>query len=154
MAINPIELERYRTVAYDFDDVCTQTDNPVGETRTDIMERICQNDGIDLAKSEVGVAETAKDVLIYGEESNPRIVILSSEMGGVAIHSFSVEDEEKVHIDKWGDDPDHNGFGEQMLECMFGEDYTSFKDGDVFERHFFIKCDGAEQEYPRIQHNF
>lgn len=153
MAIDPIELER--PIVYDIEeckdewDVCCTRDKlaaQVGRMMTrESYERVAP-------AVQLGAGEITKDIWVHGDENEPMLVLLQPEMGGVALHSFSIEDPAKGHLDKWGEEINHNGMGEEILNGLFGDDYAMVKDGDVYERHIFIRGEVDVIEFPRIPH--
>lgn len=155
MAIDPIELER--PIIYDIEELC-KDECDISCIRAKMAAQVkrmmtAESHQAVANKAQVGVGEIVKDVWAHGSESEPMVVFLSPEMGGVALHSFSIEDPSKTRTDKWGEDPHHNGMGETILEGFFGDDYACIRDGDVHERHLFIRGDVDVIEFPRIPHD-
>ena len=141
---------------YDFDELGLETVTPVrfvcDSIKTVIEPMIRDRDRFRDVR--LGVQEIVKDVEVHGNESYPRLVIVQQEIGGVALRTIDVEDRESTRTDIWGEDPDHNGFGEQIIESVFQDDYKKIVDGDTVERYVFIRGDNATQQYdyPRIEH--
>jgi len=151
MAINSTELIRQPVefdlgeveappVIVDFSDICTQTDYPtwaICQAIRNAVKPIVPGKKLEVVYT--GVKEIVGDVEKHADNSDTMTVILHREVGGIALHTFSTEDKSKKHVDEWGEDPYHNGLGEPILEGLFGDDYRSMQDGEVFERHLFIR---------------
>ncbi len=151
--INLDEVEN-RPVILGYNDFCAESDFPVWFACQSIHAAVkpVVSDEKRLKKIYIGLKEIMGDIEKHADKSDTAVVILHREIGGVALHTFCVEDMEKDHTDRWGEDPDHNSFGELTLKDSFGEDYTSRKDGDVFERHLFIWEDEESRQFPKIKH--
>jgi hypothetical protein len=154
MAMNPAELER--PIVYDFDDICSRVDNPIKgarDVREDMvqqLERMFDSESYhDEDEAALAVGEITKDVVVYGDESETRVVFLQPMIDGVSLHSFDIKGAETPLAET---DPDCHTFGEQILKKMYRQDYISIIDGDVFERHLFIRGD-IDLQLPRIRHN-
>jgi len=154
MAINPAELGR--PIVYDFNEICDRVDSPAEGAwgvRKDIeqqLERIFDAESYhDETDAALAVGEIAKDVVVNGDGSRPRVVSLEPKIDGVVLSSRSAESAEKPLAQK---DPDCRGFGECILKRMYGYDYASGWDGDVFERRLIIRGD-VDLQLPRIRHN-
>ena len=128
--INPDEH-----IIFDLDELSLQTEYPIravcASIRTVIEPMI--EDRQQLADINLGVHEMVKDVETHGDESDIRLVIVRRELGGVAIETI---DKPKKHSE-------HNGFGRIILETIFGDDYSTTTDGDVFKGHLYIRHDGS-----------
>lgn len=103
-----------------------------------------------------GLKEVVGDIEKHADKADTAVIILHREMGGLALHTFSTENEEvcvwKQVSDEQADGDDdlkEYGRGEIILPAFFEGNYKSFKDGRVFERHIFIPDDEAIQ-LPRI----
>jgi hypothetical protein len=83
----------------------------------------------------LGVEEMVKDVEVHGSEHNPRLIMVTKQMGGLAIDT----------IDKPKKQSEHNGYGGLILKEIFGDDYSTTTEGDVFKVHLFIKSDLPQQ---------
>jgi len=141
-------------VIVDFSDVRTRTDYPIWAICQAIRSAVQPT--VSSEKLEVvytGVKEIVGDVEKHADSSDIMAMILHRVIGGIGLHTFSTKDKLKEHVDAWGEDPDHNGFGEPILEGLFGDDYKSIQDGEVFERHLFIRDGEVDQQFPRIHHN-
>jgi len=134
MSEKPRNLEKTTTV-YDFDELSSQTDYPAREVRMAIGKIVGTIiDDVDrLEYINLGVGEMVKDVETHGDTSNPRLVSVRREIGGLAIET----------INKIKDHSEHNGFGRLILQRVFGNDYSSSTDGDLFKGYLFIRRDAT-----------
>ena len=107
-----------------------------------------------------GLKEVVDDIEKHADKAEPAVIILHRVVGGLALHTFSTENEEvciwKQDSDEQADDDflKTYGRGETMLGGVyFKGNYASFEDKDsrAFERHIFIPDDEAIQL--RIHHD-
>jgi hypothetical protein len=156
MAINPAELEH--PTVLDVGAFCERLGNPAQGAR-DIREKIVQQlermfaaeSYHDEAEAALAAGEISKDVVVHGDATESMSIVVEPTVDGVILSSISVEarDEDKPLAEK---DPDCHGFGEHILKRMYGYDYTSISNGNVFERHLLIRGD-IDLELPTIRHN-
>lgn len=106
-----------------------------------------------------GLKEVVGDIEKHADKSDTAVIILHRVVGGLALHTFSTENEEvciwKQVSDEQADGDDdlkEYGRGEIVLPAIFEGNYKSFKDGRAFERHIFIPDDEVIQ-FPRIHHD-
>lgn len=130
-----IQTNPDETIVYNFDELRSQTDYPASLVRLAIREviRPIIQDPQRFKEVDLGVGEIVKDVETHGDISNPRLVIIRREMGGVAIETTN---KPKNHSE-------HNGFGRLILQRVFGNDYSSSTDGDLFKGYLFIRRDAT-----------
>ncbi|MEI6850339.1 MAG: hypothetical protein WCK26_00035 [Candidatus Saccharibacteria bacterium] len=118
---------------YNLDDLPEQTDYPARAVcelikpalRSIIEDRRRLNDVY------LGIGEIVKDVEVHGDDSDPRLVIVRRELGGVAIDTVNTI---KEHTE-------HNGLGKIILERVFGKSYSSTIEDGVYRGHLYINRD-------------
>jgi len=141
MPEKPRNLEKTTTL-YDFDELSSRTDYPAREVRLAIGKIVGTIvDDVDrLEHINLGVGEMVKDVETHGDTSNPRLVFVRREMGGLAIET----------INKVKEHSEHNGFGRMILEKIFGDDYSSSMVGDTYMGHLYIRRPTVARLNPEI----
>ena len=133
------------TTIYDLDELREQTDYPVRaicQAIKSVIEPMI-SDRKRLAQVYLGVEEIVKDVEVHGSESDPRLVIVCRQLGGVAIET----------IDKPKTESEHNGFGRLIIDEVFGDNYSEVIDDDnVFRGYLYIDHDKESAlQYPQIE---
>lgn len=142
-------------VIIDYNELCSEDEYPARFACKAIHETIkpiIKDEGR-RERIYIGIKEMLGDMEKHADRSDTAIIILHREIGGIALHTYSKEDNSEVYIDEWGEDPYHNGLGEPILDGIFGDDYHSEMDGDVFVRHLFVWEDGDCRQFSKIHHD-
>ena len=133
-------------IIYDLDELKGQTDYPVRAVCQAIKSVIepMISDRKRLAQVYLGVEEIVKDVEVHGSESDPRLVIVCRQLGGIAIET----------IDKPKLDSEHNGFGRLIIDEVFGDNYSELIDeNNIFRGYLYINHDEElALQYSQIEH--
>jgi hypothetical protein len=128
-------------IVYDLNRVKEFTDYPVRvvcAAINTIIEPVIE-DPNRLSEIKLGVDEMVKDVEVHGGESNPKIITILKRLGGISIFT----------MDSIKDRSEHNGFGRIILSEMFGDDYSTEIEGNVFKSHLFIRTEYSTDEGKR-----
>jgi hypothetical protein len=157
MATNAAEVEQGFAV-FDINAACRRTSNPVTEVCDDILDRLQEVvilgvSGPEPQETRLCVHEAVQDMVNYADETERRDASLNPIFGGFALSLVNMKDETRTHIDKWGDDPYHNGMGETILAGIYGSDYRVDSGSDSHKRCFLIRGGGEVVRFPRIRHN-
>jgi hypothetical protein len=151
-------------VFVEFQDACCEASDTLPPTQficraifTAVRQRV-QEEG-KLKDVYAGLKEVVGDIEKHADKDDTAVIILHRVVGGLALHTFSTENEE---ICIWKQDPEDQvddeddlkayGRGEIILPAFFRGNYASFKNGKEFERHIFIPDDEPIQ-LPRIHHD-
>ena len=133
-------------IIYDLDELKEQTDYPVRAVCQAIKSVIepMISDRKRLAQVYLGVEEMVKDVEVHGSESDPRLVIVCRQLGGVAIETIDKPKPESVH----------NGFGRLIIDEVFGDNYSELIDeNNIFRGYLYINHDEESAlQYSQIEH--
>jgi len=140
MSSQPESLDLEDSVVYDLNEIRAETDYPVRAVCLAIRAVIepLIEDRKRLANVYLGLEEIAKDVEVHGDDEL-KLVIVRREFGGVAIET----------VNKIIEESESNGFGKQIVEEVFGDDYSSTTeetpDGEVYKGYLFIRADQPTQ---------